>query len=235
MAYQVKLPVFEGPLDLLLHLIRGNQIDITDIPIARITDEYFQVLTLLHELDLEVAGEFLVMAATLVYIKSRMLLPVEPSVDGETIEEDPRTALVDMLLEYERFRAAAETLAVREDGQRLFFFRSTPLDIPPGGGTLEVSLLDLLAAFREVLSRVDDQGVLTLVPRLVTTAERMVAILDQMALQGSVTFEALFPSAVDRSLVIATFLALLELLRQGAVRVRQRVPFGEIVIVGAAA
>jgi segregation and condensation protein A len=235
MAYQVKLPVFEGPLDLLLHLIRGNQIDITDIPIARITDEYFQVLTLLHELDLEVAGEFLVMAATLVYIKSRMLLPVEPSVDGETVEEDPRTALVDMLLEYERFRAAAETLAVREDGQRLFFFRSTPLDIPPGGGTLEVSLLDLLAAFREVLSRVDDQGVLTLVPRLVTTAERMVAILDQMALQGSVTFEALFPSAVDRSLVIATFLALLELLRQGAVRVRQRVPFGEIVIVGAAA
>ena len=235
MAFQVKLPVFEGPLDLLLHLIRGNQIDITDIPIARITDEYFQVLTLLHELDLEVAGEFLVMAATLVYIKSRMLLPVEPSVDGETVEEDPRTALVDMLLEYERFRAAAETLAVREDGQRLFFFRSTPLDIPPGGGTLEVSLLDLLAAFREVLSRVDDQGVLTLVPRLVTTAERMVAILDQMALQGSVTFEALFPSAVDRSLVIATFLALLELLRQGAVRVRQRVPFGEIVIVGAAA
>jgi len=235
MAYQVKLPVFEGPLDLLLHLIRGNQIDITDIPIARITDEYFQVLTLLHELDLEVAGEFLVMAATLVYIKSRMLLPVEPSVDGETVEEDPRTALVDMLLEYERFRAAAETLAVREDGQRLFFFRSTPLDIPPGGGTLEVSLLDLLAAFREVLRRVDDQGVLTLVPRLVTTAERMVAILDQMALQGSVTFEALFPSAVDRSLVIATFLALLELLRQGAVRVRQRVPFGEIVIVGAAA
>ena len=235
MAYQVKLPVFEGPLDLLLHLIRGNQIDITDIPIARITDEYFQVLTLLHELDLEVAGEFLVMAATLVYIKSRMLLPVEPSVDGETVEEDPRTALVDMLLEYERFRAAAETLADREDGQRLFFFRSTPLDIPPGGGTLEVSLLDLLAAFRDVLRRVDDQGALTLVPRPVTTAERMVAILDQMALQGSVTFEALFPSAVDRSLVIATFLALLELLRQGAVRVRQRVPFGEIVIVGAAA
>jgi len=235
MAYQVKLPVFEGPLDLLLHLIRGNQIDIYDIPIARITDEYFQYLTLLHELDLEVAGEFLVMAATLVYIKSRMLLPVEPSVDGETVEEDPRTALVDMLLEYERFRAAAETLAVREDGQRLFFFRSTPLDIPAGGGTLEVSLLDLLAAFRDVLRRVDDQGVLTLVPRPVTTAERMVAILDQVTLQSSLSFEALFSRTADRSLVIATFLALLELLRQGAVRVRQRVPFGEIVIVGAAA
>jgi segregation and condensation protein A len=235
MAYQVKLPVFEGPLDLLLHLIRGNQIDIYDIPIARITDEYFQVLTLLHELDLEVAGEFLVMAATLVYIKSRMLLPVEPSVDGAAVEEDPRTPLVDMLLEYERFRAAAETLAIREDGQRLFFFRSTPLDIPPGGGTLEVSLLDLLAAFRDVLKRVEDQGALTLVPRPVTTAERMVAILDQVTVQDSVTFEALFPPTADRSLVITTFLALLELLRQGALRVRQRVPFGEIVIVGAGA
>lgn len=235
MAYQVKLPVFEGPLDLLLHLIRGNQIDIYDIPIARITDEYFQYLTLLHELDLEVAGEFLVMAATLVYIKSRTLLPVEPSVDGEAVEEDPRTPLVDMLLEYERFRAAAETLAVREDGQRLFFFRSTPLDIPPDGGTLEVSLFDLLAAFRDVLKRVDDQGVLTLVPRPVTTAERMVAILDQVGLQGSVSFQALFPQTPDRSLVIATFLALLELLRQGAVRVRQRAPFTEIVIVKAAA
>lgn len=235
MAYQVKLPVFEGPLDLLLHLIRGNQIDIYDIPIARITDEYFQYLTLLHELDLEVAGEFLVMAATLVYIKSRTLLPVEPSVDGEAVEEDPRTPLVDMLLEYERFRAAAETLAVREDGQRLFFFRSTPLDIPPDGGTLEVSLFDLLAAFRDVLKRVDDQGALTLVPRPVTTAERMVAILDQVALQGSVAFQALFPQTPDRSLVISTFLALLELLRQGAVRVRQRAPFTEIVIVKAAA
>ncbi len=235
MAYQVKLPVFEGPLDLLLHLIRGNQIDIYDIPIARITDEYFQYLTLLHELDLEVAGEFLVMAATLVYIKSRTLLPVEPSVDGEAVEEDPRTPLVDMLLEYERFRVAAETLAVREDGQRLFFFRSTPLDIPLDGGTLEVSLFDLLAAFRDVLKRVDDQGALTLVPRPVTTAERMVAILDHVALQGSVAFQALFPQTPDRSLVISTFLALLELLRQGAVRVRQRAPFTEIMIVKAAA
>lgn len=235
MAYQVKLPVFEGPLDLLLHLIRGNQIDIYDIPIARITDEYFQVLTLLHELDLEVAGEFLVMAATLVYIKSRMLVPVEPSADGEAVEEDPRTPLVDMLLEYERFRAAAETLAVREDRQRLFFFSGSPLEVPAGGGTLEVSLFDLLAAFRDVLARVEDQGVLTLVPRPVTTAERMVAILDRVALGGSVAFDALFPPEAHRSLVIATFLALLELLRQGAVRVRQRVPFGDIVVAGAAA
>lgn len=235
MVYQVKLPTFEGPLDLLLHLIRINQVDIYDIPIARITDEYFQYLTLFHELDIEIAGEFLVMAATLVFIKSRMLLPAEAAVDGETVDEDPRGRLVDMLLEYERFRAASEELAEWEERQRQFYFRSSPLDLPAGGGTLEVSLYDLLAAFREVLTRVTDQPVLELVSRSVTTAERMGAILNRVATEASVTFEALFPPAADRSVVIMTFLALLELLRQKAVQVRQPVPFGEIVIVGTGA
>lgn len=230
MVYQVKLPAFEGPLDLLLHLIRVNEIDIYDIPIARITDEYFQYLTLLQELDLEVAGEFLVMAATLVYIKSRMLLPAEPATEGEAAEEDPRAPLVDMLLEYERIRDAAETLAGREEHQRQFFLRSSPLEIPPAGEGLEVSLFDLLAAFRDVLARVKDQTVLDLVRRPVTTAERMVAILDQLATEGSVLFQALFPPGAERLLVIVTFLALLELLRQGAVRVQQGVHFGDIVI-----
>ena len=235
MVYQVKLPTFEGPLDLLLHLIRINQIDIYDIPIARITDEYFHYLTLLEELDLEVAGEFLVMAATLVYIKSRMLLPIESPTDGETIDEDPRATLVDMLLEYQRFRAASEVLGEREEWQRQFFFRSNPLDVPAAEGTLEVSLPDLLTAFREVLARVKDEPVLALTRRSVTTAERMVAILDRLAAETSVAFESLFPSGVTRSVVIVTFLALLELLRQGAVRVEQPVPFSGIVIVRAGA
>ncbi len=230
MVYQVKLPAFEGPLDLLLHLIRVNEIDIYDIPIARITDEYFQYLTLLQELDLEVAGEFLVMAATLVYIKSRMLLPAETAAEGEAAEEDPRTALVDMLLEYERFQGAAQTLAGREDHQRQFFFRASPLEIPAAGGVLEVSLFDLLGAFRDVLARVKDEPVLDLVPRPVTTAERMVAILDRLATEGPVAFAGLFPSDAQRWLVIVTFLALLELLRQGAVRVQQGVQFGDIMI-----
>jgi segregation and condensation protein A len=234
MVYQVKLPVFEGPLDLLLHLIRSNEIDIYDIPIARITDEYFQYLHALQELDLEVAGEFLVMAATLVYIKSRMLLPVESAVAGDLAEEDPRTPLVDMLLEYERFRTAAETLAEREDRQRLFFFRAIPLEPVLGEETLEVSLFDLLAAFRDVLARASEQPSLTIMPRPVTTAERMVAILDRLATDGPVSFQTLFAPAVSRTVVVITFLALLELLRQGAVRVQQRVPFGEIVIVGVA-
>lgn len=234
MVYEVKLPAFEGPLDLLLHLIRVNQIDIYDIPIARITDEYFQYLRLLQELDLEVAGEFLVMAATLVYIKSRMLLPLEPAVDGQDVDaEDPRTSLVDMLLEYERFRAAAGALQEREDRQRQFFVRTAPLDVPPGGETLEVSLFDLLTAFRNVLARANDHGVLELAPHPVTTAERMVAILDRLAAETSVTFHALFSEVPNRRVVVVTFLALLELLRRGAVRVEQRVHFGDIVILGA--
>ncbi len=229
MVYQIRLPVFEGPLDLLLHLIKVDQIDIYDIPIARITDEYFQYLRMMEELDLEVAGEFLVMAATLVYIKSRMLLPAE-STEEEGFEEDPRTPLVDMLVEYQRFRDASEELAVFEDRQRQFFLRSAPLDLPATETPLEFNLADLLDAFRGVLARAKEQPVLELTVRPLTTAERMLAILDHLAVEESVTLENLFPPDADRALVVVTFLALLELMRQGAVRVRQTLPLGEILI-----
>lgn len=234
MVYQVRLPAFEGPLDLLLHLIRVNQVDIYDIPIARITDEYFQYLRMMEELDLEVAGEFLVMAATLVYIKSRMLLPPEPT-EEEGFEEDPRASLVDMLVEYQRFRTASEEFAVHEDGQRQYFLRSEPVELPPTGAPLEIDLADLLDAFRAVLTRAKDRPVLELMARPVTTGERMVAILDRLAVEERVGFEALFPPEADRALVVATFLGLLELIRQGVVRVWQTLSFGEIVIARAVA
>jgi len=229
MVYQVRLPAFEGPLDLLLHLIRVNQVDIYDIPIARITDEYFQYLRLMEELDLEVAGEFLVMAATLVYIKSRMLLPPEPT-EEEGFEEDPRASLVDMLVEYQRFRTASEEFALQEDGQRQYFLRSEPVELPATGAPLELNLADLLDAFRAVLNRAKDRPVLELMARPVTTGERMVAILDRLALEEPVAFEVLFPPEADRALVVVTFLGLLELIRQGVVRVWQTLSFGEIVI-----
>ncbi len=229
MVYQVRLPAFEGPLDLLLHLIRVNQVDIYDIPIARITDEYFQYLRMMEELDLEVAGEFLVMAATLVYVKSRMLLPLEPT-EEEGFEEDPRTPLVDMLVEYQRFRTASEEFALHEDRQRQYFLRSEPVELPSTGAPLEIDLADLLDAFRAVLTRAKDRPVLELMGRPVTTGERMVAILDRLALEEPVAFEALFPAEADRALVVVTFLGLLELIRQGAVRVWQTLSFGEIVI-----
>ncbi|MFQ5802109.1 MAG: segregation and condensation protein A, partial [Candidatus Methylomirabilales bacterium] len=184
---------------------------------------------MMEELDLEVAGEFLVMAATLVYIKSRMLLPPEPT-EEQGFEEDPRASLVDMLAEYQRFRTASEEFAVHEDGQRQYFLRSEPVELPPTGAPLEINLADLLDAFRAVLTRAKDRPVLELMDRPLTTGERMVAILDRLALEEPVTFEALFPSEADRALVIVTFLGLLELIRQGAVRVWQTLSFGEILI-----
>lgn len=230
MVYQVKLSVFEGPLDLLLHLIKVNEVDIYDIPIAKITEEYLRYLTMMEELDLEVAGEFLVLAATLVYIKSKMLLPASPSEEGEVLEEDPRAPLVDMLLEYQRFKSAAEELAGREGEQQRFFPRLAPFDLPESDGPMEINLIDLLTAFRGVLERAKERPALELSVRPVTVGERMVAILDLLARADQVAFSSLFPETVDRFLTVVTFLALLELLRQGTVKVRQALPFGEILI-----
>lgn len=235
MVYQVRLQAFEGPLDLLLHLIKVNEIDIYDIPIAKITEEYLRYLGMMEELDLEVAGEFLVLAATLVYIKSKMLLPAPPSEAGEDLDEDPRTPLVDMLLEYQRFKSAAEGLAEREALQRQFLPRLAPPDLPSGEGPLEINLTDLLTAFREVLERAKERSVLDLSVRPITLGERMVAILDRLAEADPVAFSSLFPETADRLFVVMTFLALLELLRQGAVKVRQALPLGEIFIARAIA
>jgi segregation and condensation protein A len=230
MVYQVKLQAFEGPLDLLLHLIKVNEIDIYDIPIAKITEEYLRYLTMMEELDLEVAGEFLVLAATLVYIKSKMLLPAPPSEEGEILEEDPRTPLMDMLLEYQRFKSAAEELAEREAEQRQFFPRLAPFDLPESDGPMEINLIDLLTAFRGVLERAKERSALELTVRSITVGERMVGILDLLAEADTVTFISLFPETADQLMVVMTFLALLELLRQGTVKVRQVLPFGEILI-----
>ena len=230
MVYQVKLEQFEGPLDLLLHLIRVNEIDIADIPIARITEEYFRVLTAMQELDLAVAGEFLVMAATLVYIKSKMLLPPAEAVEGPIEEEDPRQPLVDMLLEYQQFRTAAADLAGFEERRRQIFIRGAALEAPPGRGPLELNLFDLLAAFQEVLKRAAGRPDVEVTPRPFRIRERMVELLDRLSRERPLRFLGLFPPDADRRTVIATFVALLELLRQGALRVRQAAAFGEILI-----
>jgi segregation and condensation protein A len=231
MVYQVKLEQFEGPLDLLLHLIRVHEIEITDIPIAKITEEYFRVLTTMQELDLQMAGEFLVMAATLVYIKSKMLLPPTEAEEGPTEEdEDPRQPLVDMLLEYQRFKTAAGALAGLEEQRRQIFGRGAAVEGPPGRGPLELNLFDLLGAFQEVVKRAAGRPDLTVTPRPFRVRERMVELLDWLARERPLRFFALFPPDADRRTVIATFVALLELLREGALRIRQAAPFGEIVI-----
>jgi len=224
--YAVKLPVFEGPLDLLLHLIRQNEVEITDIPIASIARQYLAYIDLMHELNLDVAAEYLVMAATLALIKSRMLLPPEETdEDEETL--DPRTELVMRLLEYQRFKEVAEALSQKRLLGRDVFEAHGPAPeaVPDSEREIEVGLFELLAAFKQILDRSDDA------PRAhevetetVTVRERMIDMMDRLGRVGSLEFMELFGSEgrrTSRAMLVATFLALLELARLHALHVYQ--------------
>lgn len=231
MTFQVKLQVFEGPLDLLLHLIREHQLDILDIPIAKITEEYLRYLTVMQELDLEVAGEFLVMAATLLHIKSRMLLPPDEVAEGEEPEEaDPRAELVDRLLEYKRFKEAAQTFGVLETEQFLLHPRGAPALELEVEGPLAIPLLDLLRALRDVLRRVPAAAPVEITPEELNVGQRLVLLLDRLAAESPLAFDRLFEDAARRVEVIVTFLALLEALRRGVASARQAEPLGPIMI-----
>ncbi|MBI2163495.1 MAG: segregation/condensation protein A [candidate division NC10 bacterium] len=191
MTYQVKLEMFEGPLDLLLHLIREHQLDILDIPMATITDEYLRYLSLMQELDLDVAGEFLLMAATLIHIKSKMLLPPEESAEGEEAEEeDPRAELVDRLLEYKKFKEAAQTLGVLETEQGMLHRRGAPAIELTVEGPLTVSLFELMRAFRDVLRRADVPTPLEITPEELNVGQRIVHLLDRLAAESPLEFTA---------------------------------------------
>lgn len=244
MSYRVKLALFEGPLDLLLHLVKKNEVDIADIPIAIITDQYLEYVTMLEEMNLDVAGEFLVMAATLMYIKSRCLLPQPDEPDDEE-EGDPRAELIERLREYQRFREAAFGLSQRQLLARDVFAR--PRDVPgpdeygeEGEGEAEVEVRDaslgiLLDAFRRVLQRSAAVPVHEVTREGLTLRDCIGPILGQLRASGETTFEALFPDGATRHRIIVTFLALLELMRHGVVRARQATQFGEVTIVLAVA
>ncbi len=242
MTYQVKLDMFEGPLDLLLHLIREHQLDILDIPIATITEEYLRYLAMMQELDLDVAGEFLLMAATLIHIKSRMLLPPEEGVEGEGFEEeDPRAELVDRLLEYKKYKEAAQTLGVLEGEQSLLHRRGAPAVALEVEGPLSISLFELLRAFRDILRRADLPAPFEITPEELNVGQRVVVLIDRLAAESPVEFATLFAGATRRAEIIVTFLALLELLRRRLASARQSEAMGPIMIyrgiesVGAAA
>jgi segregation and condensation protein A len=233
-TYKVRLEGFEGPLDLLLHLIRRHRYDIYDIPIARILEEYLGALEVIRELDLDLAGEFLVMAATLAEIKSRMLLPV-PEEPAEEEGEDPRAELVRRLVEYERMREAALQLGDRPQLGRDVFARTwraaelDELELPEA--PLELDLYQLLLAFKGLLETASEDFVHEVVRQRVSIQEAIQEVLDRF--QGlpagmGLSFPELFPARPSRSRVVATFLALLELVRLRAIRVVQAVPFGEI-------
>jgi segregation and condensation protein A len=232
-AYRVRLDLFEGPLDLLLHLIKKNELDVTNIPVAMVTEQYLSHLDLMRELNLDVAGEYLVMAATLLLIKSRLLLPSDPSEEDE--EHDPRADLVRQLLEYQRYREAAAALHDRPRLGRDVFPRETNAegiepdpDAPP---RLRVTTWQLMEAFRAVLARARPDPVHEVESEPVSLRERMQSMLHALRVARSMTFESLFDERSTRRFVIVTFLGLLELVRLGAVEAVQEDRWGPILIV----
>jgi len=229
-VFTVRLPRFEGPLDLLLHLIKRDEIDIYDIPIARITEEYLSTLDLMKQLDLELAGEFLVMAATLIRIKSQMLLP-RPSLEEEAEEIDPREELVRRLLEYRKFKEAAERLKEREEERRRMFERGQPAAPPEDGVPMvDVSLFHLLDGLRAVLRRLEDVPVHEVEMEEVSIEEMEERIREALAREGRVLLAELFGRARRRLEAIVTFMALLELMRLGEAEALQEEVFGDIWI-----
>jgi segregation and condensation protein A len=233
MTYKVKLEVFEGPLDLLLYLIKKEELDIYDIPIAKITDQYLEYLELMQLLDLNIAGEFLVMAATLMHIKSRLLLPPE-QVEGEIEEEDPRAELVKRLLEYKKFKEAAQHLSEMEKSQKHFFARiGVGADIveAPQPEYFEASLFDLITAFTKVLKEIPRDAFHEIIKDEFTVSQKIHDVLHMLVDKPRIYFLELFKAAKNRLEVITTFLAVLELIRLKEILITQAHPFGEIEIV----
>jgi len=226
-AYKVKLDSFEGPLDLLIHLIRKNEVNVYDIPIALITEQYLSFITLMQELNLDVAGEFLVMASTLIHIKSRLLLPrPDPSQDDQGIEEDPREALVRRLLEHQKYKAAAELLHERETLRSAQFMRPDARVADAAGEEyepeLEVDLFSLLAAFKGVLERASRRPRMVLPPEGIPIETRIAQLLGRLSETDACGFEDLFADGDgSRGFMIVTFLALLEMIRLKLIRVFQ--------------
>ncbi len=232
---RVQLEVFEGPLDLLLYLIRKEEVDIYDIPIERITTQYMEYLGLMRMLDLNIAGEFIVMAATLMMIKSRMLLPEEDRPALEPEEEDPRWDLVRRLVEYKKFKEAAEHLLQREILQENVFPHggepTAPSVEPDPSLALEnISLFDLLAAFNQALKRIQTEDLTEIFAEQFTVADKIEEILLRARGGRPLAFSSLFREAATRHEIVCTFLALLELVRLRQVTVRQEADFGDITI-----
>jgi segregation and condensation protein A len=224
---KITLGDFEGPLDLLLYLIRQEQVNIYDIPIARITDEYLRYLNLMQELDLTVAGDFLVMAAQLIEVKSRMLLPHDPSAEEEEVI-DPRTELVNRLLEHEKFKAAAEMLWSRATVERAVFTRAE-IETDKNNPEVAVGLFDLLRVFQEILARHKEEILLEIEREEVSMAEMIDRLRNMVRSAGEVNLLAFFERAKSRRELVVAFLSVLELVRMSEISLVQSETFGAIM------
>jgi segregation and condensation protein A len=233
LPYQVRIENFEGPLDLLLHLIKKNEINICDIPIAIIAQQYLAYIEAMNELNLGVAGEFLIMAATLLQIKSKMLLPVDEAADDEEDGPDPREELVRRLLEYKSYKEAARQLDGQEKMWREIFSREPgPPEPTEQDETLleNVTLFDLVDALKGIMDRNPGKRLIEIIPDNLTVRERMNVILEMLEGKDSISFMSLFEESCHRLVVIVTFLAMLELIRLRVARVFQGETFGPILV-----
>ncbi len=228
-AYRVRVGGFDGPLDLLLHLVRVNEVDITDIPIVEITEQYNEYLAVMREMNLEIAGEYLLMASTLMHIKSRMLLPPDPEAEDET--EDPRAELAQQLLDYQRFKQAAENLQAMDSVRSLIWTRDgrVPEEFR-GEEVLVVDVVDLMKAFRTILVRLGDEQRLRLKRDDVSVADKIDWLSGRLQERGSLELLELIAQLPSRLERIAVFLAILEMVRQHLIVAFQRRTLGEIRI-----
>jgi segregation and condensation protein A len=233
MSYEIKLDIFEGPLDLLLYLIRKNEIDIYNIPIALITEQYMEYLDIMRSLNLDLAGEYLVLAATLIHIKSRLLLPpVEGEEEGEE-GEDPRAELVRQLLEYQAFKEAALSLESRPLLDRDVFTRGAPAEEPAAAEQeeevmIEVGVFELVQAFRLVITGLDHTEDMAIDTEKMSLTDRINEIMERLTEEKELTFTDLLAERTDRKRIVYTFLAILELMKLRMVRAYQSGPFGVI-------
>ena len=231
--YKVRLEVFEGPLDLLLYLIKKDELEIHDIPIETITTQYVQYLELMQMLDLNVAGEFLVMAATLMMIKSRMLLPAEERPELEAEEEDPRWDLVRQLVEYKKFKDAALHLEALELRREDIFGRDgaeAVLGQEPDVALHDVGLFDLISAFSDALKKVKSEELREIFAERFTVADKIELLGDRLRREKRFSISRMFEGMRSRNEIACTFLALLELIRLNQARAVQKETYGEIYI-----
>ena len=234
MEYQIKLDVFQGPLDLLLHLIEKDEIDIYNIPIALITERYLEYLHTIQILNLETVGDFLVMAATLMQIKAKMLLPQQLSSDEEQLEEeDPRWELAQKLIEYKKIKEAALSLQELE-GQQLKVYTRIAGDFadqkvaPEQNPLKELSIWDLLEAFKDIMESLEPKPINTLPKQEVSIRQRMTEILDLITAEGRIFFKTVFNDVKTKIGLITCFLAVLELIKLHKISAFQEMLFGEI-------
>lgn len=230
-TYRITLPLFDGPMDLLLHLIKEHELDIYDIPISRITREYLVYLDLMQSLNLEIAGDFLVMAATLMQIKSRMLLPVDPTPDEP--QEDPRLELMRRLIEYKKFKDAAEQLLEKEKDRQKLIPRNVPDEMKEVGEEEhleEVTLFGLLAAFKDVLIHAQEDVTAELSRPEITVSQKINDLMDVLQNQRRLLFRPIMTACRTKIEKIVALLALLELVRLKLVRVFQNKVYGEIEV-----